>query len=40
VGYRRNLVSGRFSAWWLRAGRLVAAFVMNRPEEERELAAV
>jgi len=24
--------------WWLREGRLVAAFVLNRPDEERELA--
>ena len=24
--------------WWLRQGRLVAAFTMNRPEEEREAA--
>lgn len=27
-----------FSVWWLQKQRLVAAFVMNRPEEEREAA--
>ena len=27
-----------FSVWWLREGRLVAAFVMNRPDEERDAA--
>jgi NADPH-dependent 2,4-dienoyl-CoA reductase/sulfur reductase-like enzyme len=36
VAYRGNLESGSFSVWWLREERLVAAFVMNRPEEERE----
>ena len=39
VVYRGDVMAGCFSAWWLRAGRLVAAFVMDRPEEERELAA-
>lgn len=32
--YREN----SFSVWWLKEGRVRAAFVMNRPEEERELA--
>lgn len=27
-----------FSAWWLQGDRLLAAFVMNRPDEERDLA--
>ncbi|HXX24378.1 MAG TPA: oxidoreductase C-terminal domain-containing protein, partial [Terriglobia bacterium] len=30
--------SSSFSVWWLRGDRLMAAFVMNRPGEERELA--
>lgn len=36
---RGDVAGGRFSAWWLRAGRPVAAFVMDRPEEERAMAA-
>jgi hypothetical protein len=37
--YRGDVDSGRFSSWWLAEnGRLLAAFVMDRPEEERELA--
>jgi NADPH-dependent 2,4-dienoyl-CoA reductase/sulfur reductase-like enzyme len=39
VVYRGDVPGGRFSAWWLREGRLVAAFVMDRPDAERELAA-
>jgi NADPH-dependent 2,4-dienoyl-CoA reductase/sulfur reductase-like enzyme len=35
---RGEMASGSFSVWWLREGRLTAAFVMARPEEERELA--
>lgn len=27
-----------FSAWWLKGSRVMAAFVMNRPDEERQLA--
>lgn len=27
-----------FSVWWLNVNRLIAAFTMNRPDEERELA--
>lgn len=39
VVYRGNVEEGRFSAWWLSpTGRLLAAFVMGRPEEERQLA--
>jgi len=33
-----DLSSSSFSVWWLRQGRLVAAFTMNRPDEEREAA--
>jgi NADPH-dependent 2,4-dienoyl-CoA reductase/sulfur reductase-like enzyme len=39
VIYRGDVTSRSFSAWWLSGGRLVAAFVMNRPDEEREAAA-
>jgi len=35
---RGDLSSSSFSVWWLRQGRLVAAFVMSRPEDEREAA--
>jgi 3-phenylpropionate/trans-cinnamate dioxygenase ferredoxin reductase component len=38
VIYRGDLESDSFSAWWLKDGRVIAAFVMNRPDEERELA--
>jgi NADPH-dependent 2,4-dienoyl-CoA reductase/sulfur reductase-like enzyme len=39
VVYRGDVESGSFSAWWLSpAGRLLAAFVMERPEDERLLA--
>lgn len=38
IVYRGDVESGEFSVWWLRYGRMVAAFVMNRPDEERELA--
>ena len=37
--HRGSVEDGKFSTWWLDAdGRLVAAFVMNRPDEERALA--
>ena len=36
--YRGDVTSRSFSAWWLKEGRVIAAFVMNRPDEERELA--
>ncbi|MFW5692291.1 MAG: NAD(P)/FAD-dependent oxidoreductase [Chloroflexota bacterium] len=35
---RGDINSGSFSVWWLRGGRLVGAFVMDRPDEEREAA--
>jgi NADPH-dependent 2,4-dienoyl-CoA reductase/sulfur reductase-like enzyme len=38
VACRGNVGDGRFSAWWLRDGRLVAAFLLNRPDDEREAA--
>ncbi|MEZ0371182.1 MAG: NAD(P)/FAD-dependent oxidoreductase [Candidatus Sericytochromatia bacterium] len=38
VIYRGQPESGSFSTWWLKDGRLMAAFVMNRPDQERELA--
>jgi NADPH-dependent 2,4-dienoyl-CoA reductase/sulfur reductase-like enzyme len=33
-----DLSSNSFSTWWLRQEKLVAAFTMNRPDEEREAA--
>lgn len=38
VVYRGDPRSSSFSAWWLKERRLQAVFVMNRPDEERELA--
>lgn len=35
---RGDANSPSFSVWWLNGNRLVAAFTMNRPDEERELA--
>lgn len=35
---RGDLSSSSFSVWWLRQGRLIAAFAMNRPDDEREAA--
>ncbi len=36
---RGDMENGRFTVWWLAGdGRLLAAFVMNRPDEERQLA--
>lgn len=35
---RGDLSSTSFSVWWLAKGRLVAAFTMNRADEEREAA--
>jgi NADPH-dependent 2,4-dienoyl-CoA reductase/sulfur reductase-like enzyme len=35
---RGDLSSTSFSVWWLKEGRLVAAFTMNRPDEERNAA--
>jgi len=34
----RDVVSEGFSVWWLKNTQLIAAFVMNRPDEERQLA--
>ncbi len=36
--HRGDLSGNSFSAWWLRRNQVLAAFVMNRPEEEREAA--
>jgi len=36
--YRGDVTDKSFSTWWLRQGKLVAAFAMNRPDEEREAA--
>ena len=35
---RGDLGSTSFSVWWLKQQRLVAAFTMNRPDEERNAA--
>ena len=35
---RGDLATNSFSVWWLRGKHLVAAFVMNRPDEERTVA--
>ena len=39
VIYRGEIMDGKFSVWWLKQGRVMGAFVLNRPNEERELAA-
>jgi NADPH-dependent 2,4-dienoyl-CoA reductase/sulfur reductase-like enzyme len=38
VVHRGDMNGGRFSVWWLAGQRLEAAFIMNRPDEERDLA--
>jgi NADPH-dependent 2,4-dienoyl-CoA reductase/sulfur reductase-like enzyme len=38
VVHRGDLASNSFSVWWVRQQRLVAAFTMNRPDEERNVA--
>jgi NADPH-dependent 2,4-dienoyl-CoA reductase/sulfur reductase-like enzyme len=38
IVYRGDINRGKFSVWWLLQRRLMAAFVLNRPNEERELA--
>jgi NADPH-dependent 2,4-dienoyl-CoA reductase/sulfur reductase-like enzyme len=38
IVHRGDLSTSSFSAWWLRQNRVVAAFAMNRPDEEREVA--
>jgi len=35
---RGDLHSSSFSVWWLKDARVISAFVMNRPDEERQLA--
>jgi NADPH-dependent 2,4-dienoyl-CoA reductase/sulfur reductase-like enzyme len=37
--YKGDVNSSSFSAWWFKGERVVAAFVMNRPDEEREAAS-
>jgi NADPH-dependent 2,4-dienoyl-CoA reductase/sulfur reductase-like enzyme len=36
--HRGDVSTNSFSAWWLRQNRVVAAFTMNRSDEEREAA--
>ncbi len=36
--HRGDLSSKSFSVWWLKQNRIVAAFVMSRPDEERDAA--
>ena len=36
--HRGELSTKSFSVWWLRQKTVVAAFTMNRPDEEREVA--
>jgi NADPH-dependent 2,4-dienoyl-CoA reductase/sulfur reductase-like enzyme len=38
IVHRGDLSSSSFSVWWVRGNVLVAAFAMNRPDEEREAA--
>jgi 3-phenylpropionate/trans-cinnamate dioxygenase ferredoxin reductase subunit len=38
VIHRGDLASKSFSVWWLQKKHVVAAFIMNRPDEEREAA--
>ncbi|HEY2017782.1 MAG TPA: FAD-dependent oxidoreductase [Bryobacteraceae bacterium] len=38
VVHRGDLSSKSFSVWWLRQNAAVAAFTMNRPDEERDVA--
>lgn len=35
---RGDIHSSSFSVWWLKGTQLIAAFAMNRPDEERQLA--
>jgi NADPH-dependent 2,4-dienoyl-CoA reductase/sulfur reductase-like enzyme len=37
--YRGDVNSASFSAWWLKGNQVVAAFIMNRPDAEREEAS-
>jgi len=38
IVHRGDFSSSSFSVWWIEQQRVVAAFTMNRPDEERELA--
>lgn len=38
--HRGDVELGTFSTWWFKKDRVMAAFVMNRPDEERQLAPV
>lgn len=38
IVHRGDVENGRFSVWWVKDAKLKAAFVMNRPDEEREVA--
>ena len=38
IVHRGDMTGNSFSTWWVRGQRLVAAFAMNRPEEERDIA--
>jgi 3-phenylpropionate/trans-cinnamate dioxygenase ferredoxin reductase subunit len=38
VVHRGDMKTNSFSAWWIREQRLVAAFAMSRPDEERDVA--
>jgi NADPH-dependent 2,4-dienoyl-CoA reductase/sulfur reductase-like enzyme len=38
VVHRGDFAGNSFSVWWLRQNQLMAAFTMNRPDEERETA--
>jgi len=37
--YRGDVNSSSFSAWWFKGDRVIGAFVMNRPDAEREAAS-
>jgi NADPH-dependent 2,4-dienoyl-CoA reductase/sulfur reductase-like enzyme len=39
IVHRGDLSSSSFSVWWLRGDRIVAAFTMNRPDEERDVSS-
>jgi NADPH-dependent 2,4-dienoyl-CoA reductase/sulfur reductase-like enzyme len=38
IVHRGSLETSSFSIWWLRQDTLIAAFAMNRPDDEREIA--
>jgi len=38
IVHRGDVSSSSFSVWWLRQERVIAAFTMNRPDEERNVA--